>query len=204
MFNSCIHRPANNLFAGTNVSICLGKHCLGAAIGSKSFLTKSMSETKYAPGLRMFSAWHLLLPQTAFSIQCIHPWSLQLVDLCPRTTSNIQHLLILWKYAIHEFLIPALTGRPSCSSLECSYLALPVRLGGLGIANPTETSAPAFLASVKLNASLTDMIMSKGIETHLDYNLLQSLKRDISSENHKSLEQKQKAYTSYYLPRCNA
>ena len=32
--------------------------------------------------------------------------------------------------------------------------------------------------------------MSKGTETHLDYNLLQSLKRDISSENHKSLEQK--------------
>ena len=32
------------------------------------------------------------------------------------------------------------------------------------------------------------MIVSKGNETHLDYNLLQSLKGDISSENHKSLE----------------
>ena len=35
------------------------------------------------------------------------------------------------------------------------------------------------------------MIVSKGItEIQLDYNLLQSLKRDISSENHKSLQQK--------------
>ena len=34
------------------------------------------------------------------------------------------------------------------------------------------------------------MIMSKGTETHLDYNLLHSLKGDISSENHKSLQQK--------------
>ena len=34
------------------------------------------------------------------------------------------------------------------------------------------------------------MIMSKVTETHLDHNLLQSLKKDISSENHKSLQLK--------------
>ena len=61
--------------------------------------------------------------------------------------------------------------------------ALPVWLGGLSIMNPTENSSPAFLAPVKLNALLADMIMPKWIETHLDYNLLQSLKREISSEN---------------------
>eukprot|EP00731_Ephydatia_muelleri_P019440 Em0012g265a len=106
---------AKQLFAGTNVSICAGKRCLGAAIGSKSFT----------------------------------------------------------------------------EDLERSYLALPVRLGELGIANPTETSAPAFLASVKLTAPLTSMIVSTGTtEIQLDYNLLQSLKRDICSENHKSLQQK--------------
>ena len=72
---------------------------------------------------------------------------------------------------------------PSCSSLECNYFALPVWLGGLSIMNPTENSSPAFLAPVKLTALLADMIMPKWIETHLDYNLLQSLKREISSEN---------------------
>ena len=108
-----------------------------------------------------------------------------------RTMSDIQNLLVPLEHAIHEYLLPALTGRPSCSSLERSYLALPVRLGGLGIANPTETSALAFLASVKLTAPLTSMIVSTGTtEIQLDYNLLQSLKRDISSENHKSYQQK--------------
>eukprot|EP00731_Ephydatia_muelleri_P016081 Em0009g505a len=103
--------------------------------------------------------------------------------------SDIQNLLVPLEHAIHEYLLPALTGRPSCSSLERSYLALPVRLGGLGIANPTETSAPAFLASVKLTAPLTSMIMSTET-TEIQLHLLQSLKRDISSENHKSLQQK--------------
>ena len=39
-----------------------------------------------------------------------------------------------------------------------------------------ENYTPGFLASVKLTAPLTDMIVSKGTETHLDYSLLQSLK----------------------------
>ena len=42
--------------------------------------------------------------------------------------------------------------------------------------------------------------VSKGTETHLDYNLLQSLKRDISSENHKSLEQKAEGIYKLLLP----
>ena len=127
----------------------------------------------------------------AFSVQCIHPWSLQSVDF--RLKDNVGHTkpISLFGARNSRISLPALTGRPSCSSLERSYLALPVRLGGLGIANPTETSAPAFLASVKLTAPLTSMIVSTGTtEIQLDYNLLQSLKRDISSENHKSLQQK--------------
>ena len=126
------------------------------------------------------------------------------VDFCLK--DNVGHTKPISSFGapIHECLIPALTGHPSCSSHEHSYLALPVRLGVLGKANPTETSTPAFFVTVKLTASLTDnvMIMSKGTESHLDYNLLQSLKRDISLNNHKSLQQK--AYTSYYLHRCNA
>ena len=108
----------------------------------------------------------------------LHLWKVYASQwiLVSRTMSDIQNLLVPLEHAIHECFIPAITGHPSCSSLEHSYLALPVRLGGLGITNPTETSAPAFLVSVKLTASLTDnvMIMSKGTET----------------ANHKSLQQK--------------
>ena len=183
---------AKQLFAGTNVSICAGKHCLGAAIGSKSFTeeyvrNKVCTWVEEVKSLACIAATH---PHSAYSV-FTHGLSSRWTFVS-RTMSDIQNLLVPLEHAIHEYLLPALTGRPSCSSQEHSYLSLPVRLEGLGIANPTETSAPAFLASVKLTASLTDMIMSKGTETHLhvDYNLLQSLKRDISSENHKSLQQK--------------
>ena len=182
---------AKQLFAGTNVSICAGKCCLGAAIGSKSFTEEYVRKkvctwVEEAKSLACIAATHPHSAYSAFTHGLSSRWT-----FVSRTMSDIQNLLVPLEHAIHEYLLPALTGRPSCSSLEHSYLALPVRLGGLGIANPTKTSAPAFLASVKLTAPLTSMIVSTGTtEIQLDYNLLQSLKRDISSENHKSLQQK--------------
>ena len=182
---------AKQLFAGTNVSICAGKRCLGAAIGSKSFTEEYVRKkvctwVEEVKSLACNAATHPHSAYSAFTHGLSSRWT-----FVSRTMSDIQNLLVPLEHAIHEYLLPALTGRPSCSSLERSYLALPVRLGGLGIANPTETSAPAFLASVKLTAPLTSMIVSTGTtEIQLDYNLLQSLKRDISSENHKSLHQK--------------
>ena len=38
---------------------------------------------------------------------------------------------------IHQHFIPALTGQDPCSGLERELLALPCRLGGLNIPNPT-------------------------------------------------------------------
>ena len=75
---------AKQLFAGTNVSICAGKRCLGATIGSKSF-TEEYVERKYAPGLYGMYCCHA----PTFSVQCIHPWSLQLVDF--RLKDNVGH-----------------------------------------------------------------------------------------------------------------
>ena len=175
---------AKQLFAGTDVSICAGRRCLGAAIGSKSFTeeyvrNKVCTWVEEVKSLASIAATHPHSAYSAFTHGLSSRWT-----FVSRTMSDIQHLLVPLEY------VPALTGRPSCSSLERSYLALPVKLGGLGISNPIEASSPSFLASVKLTAPLADMIMSKGTETHLDYNLLQSLKRDISSENHKFLQQK--------------
>ena len=42
---------------------------------------------------------------------------------------------------LSEHLIPVLTGRPPCSSMIRDLLALPVRLGGLGIRDPSATSS---------------------------------------------------------------
>ena len=128
---------AKQLFAGTSVSICAGKRCLGAAIGSKSF-TEEYVRNKvctWVEDVKCLAFIAVAHPHSAYSA-FTHGLSSQWTFLST-TMSDIQHLLVPLEHAIHEFLIPALTGRPSCSSLERSYLALPVRLGGLGIANPT-------------------------------------------------------------------
>ena len=38
--------------------------------------------------------------------------------------------------AIHQHFIPALTGQEICSKSERDLLALPVRLGGMGLTDP--------------------------------------------------------------------
>ncbi|KAL5489466.1 hypothetical protein EMCRGX_G018560 [Ephydatia muelleri] len=145
---------AKQLFAGTNVSICAGKRCLGAAIGSKSFTEEYVRKKSVD--------FHL--------------------------KDNVGHTKPISPFGARNSRISFTSlNRPPfmLQSGTFSYLALPVRFGGLGIANPTEMSAPAFLASVKLTAPLTSMIVSTGTtEIQLDYNLLQSLKRDINHGFH--------------------
>jgi hypothetical protein len=63
-----------------------------------------------------------------------------------RTIPDIGHLFQPLEDAIHQKFIPSLTGRPPCSKLTRSLLALPVRLGGLGLINPTATTNNNFQA----------------------------------------------------------
>ena len=111
---------AKQLFAGTNVSICAGKHCLGAAIGSKSFTEEYVRNKVYTwvEEVKCIAATHLHSAYSAFTHGLPSQWT-----FVSRTMLDIQNLLVSLEHAIHEFLLPALTGRPSCSSLESSYLA---------------------------------------------------------------------------------
>ena len=53
-----------------------------------------------------------------------------------RTLPDIRDLLEPLENAISHMLIPAITER-KCSQLDRNILALPVRLGGLGLGNPS-------------------------------------------------------------------
>ena len=62
-----------------------------------------------------------------------------------RTVSDITNLLLLLpENAIHQYLIPALTGCPPCSCTVRDLLALPIQLGGLDICDPSATSSECF------------------------------------------------------------
>ena len=57
-----------------------------------------------------------------------------------RTVPHIGHLFQPLEEAIQHNLIPTLTEETAISDLERNFLELPIRLGGLGIVNPTNTA----------------------------------------------------------------
>ena len=57
--------------------------------------------------------------------------------------------------------IPALTGRSPCSEVERALLALPARLGGMGIVNPVAECDHEYEASKEVTAPLVNSIMAQ-------------------------------------------
>ena len=78
-----------------------------------------------------------------------------------RTIPDISDQLQPLEDAIHELLFPAITGRIACSIRERELLALPVRLGGMGLINPARNSPNTFSASERLTAPLAALIVAQ-------------------------------------------
>ena len=76
-----------------------------------------------------------------------------------RTVPNISHLLQPLDNIIRTKLAPAITGRPPHTDAERDLLALPARLGGIALVNPTKVSDAEFSASVRITKSLKDAIL---------------------------------------------
>ena len=75
-----------------------------------------------------------------------------------RTIPNISQLFGPLEEAIRENFIPALIGR-KISDLERRFLALPVRLGGIGIPNPIITADTEYGISASITKNLADAII---------------------------------------------
>ena len=91
---------------------------------------------------------------TAFTHRLLSRWS-----YLQQTIPDIQDLLLPLENAICQHFIPALTGCPPSSAIQRKLLALPVRLGGLGLSNPVASSPAAFQASENLTSPLVALII---------------------------------------------
>ena len=63
-----------------------------------------------------------------------------------RTLTDLEDLLAPLERAIAEVLIPSITGH-HCTQAERELLALPVRMGGMGLTNPSQVAALQYVAS---------------------------------------------------------
>ena len=100
-----------------------------------------------------------------------------------RTIPDIIDLLQPMEDVIHQSFIPALFGRPPCSSIERDLYALPVCLGNLGLMNPYSAASSAFHDSEKLTAPLVALIVAQRMTQTVDRDHVRNLKQSIRKNN---------------------
>ena len=151
---------AERIFAGCGVNITVeGKRHLGAAIGSRSFVKQYIVEkvNYWVSCVRRLSQIARVQPHVAYSAfthGLIGKWT---YFLC--TVPEISDLLKPLEAIAGEF-IPAVTGR-SVGELERKLFALPVRMGGLGLTDPSAVAGFEFNASVSVTSALITQIVQQ-------------------------------------------
>ena len=152
---------AIELFGNTNVEITWqGQRHLGAVIGTGDFKNKYVTEKvdKWIEDITAIANITNEEPQAALSAytkSICHRWV-----FVQRTIPNTSHLFEPLEQCIRQILIPAVVGR-AVSDNERKLLSLPVRWGGLGIADPTETADREYEASCAITEDLAHLIIAQ-------------------------------------------
>ena len=192
---------AKALFADTNVHITIhGKRHLGAALGSRSFTEEYVSckVKEWVDDIMHLAAVASSQPHAAYAA-FTHGLSSRWKYLS-RAIPDIEDLLLPLEKAIHQHLIPALTGREACSPTERELLSLPARLGGLGLINPATNSSEAFTASERITAPLAALIISQGSSQIPDCTQVQKIKREIKESKREMTEARARNIVSHLNP----
>ena len=113
------------------------KRYLGAAIGSPSFIDDFVSHKveewkEETSKLASVAGTQTHATYAAFVHGTKGKWS-----YLRRTVPHCGFLLQPIEDMVHEGSIPAITGRPPCFQMERKMLALPSKLGGLSLVDPT-------------------------------------------------------------------
>ena len=155
-----------------------GKRHLGAALGHRSFVEEYVGAQvkEWVEQIHRLAKVAVTQPHTAYSA-FVHGLAGRWTFLL-RTVPDIEPLLLPLEEAIHHHLIPALTGRDTCGPAERELLSMPIRLGGLGIIDPSKQASHEFSTSTKLSASLVALIMAQDTCYAVDQNDIRKIKAD--------------------------
>ena len=136
---------AEEIFAGSGVKITReGRPHLGAPLGTTAYKRKLVSSKvkEWCTEIDTLACIANTEPHAAYAAYThglFSKWS-----FLSRVVPDIDPLLHPLEDAIRHKLLPVITGKPPFNDLERQLIALPVRLGGLGIPNPTERSQQEF------------------------------------------------------------
>ena len=202
-------QEAQDLFSGTGVQISYhGQRHLGAAIGSEGFKHQYVSSkiSKWIDDVKDLAKIAFEEPQAALSAYTkgiCHRWT-----YIQRTISNIADLFHPLEECIKDVFIPALIGR-QVSDTDRKILSMPVRFGGIGLANPVETADREYSASKRVTENLSNLILQQNQDISL-YNkeIVANIIKEVKSEKEAYLNEKLQDLTSNitdaHLKRCLA
>ena len=145
---------ARSIFEETAINITTdGRKHLGAGLGSRSYLEQYVNGKVEEWVGQVTKLAEFALPQlqacyAAFSYGLKHRWTYFL-----RTLPDLEDLLALLERARADVLIPSITGH-YCTQGERELLALPVRMGGMDLTNPSQEAASDYVASANISGPL--------------------------------------------------
>ena len=129
---------AHTLFTGSDIEVTTrGHRHLGAVVGSAAFKDEYVRKhvDEWVNEVRCLSDIARTQPHAAYSA-FVHGLTGHWSHIM-HTIPDIGNLLAALENVIHLEFLPSLSGRPASSSVERKIFALPARLGGLGLINPT-------------------------------------------------------------------
>ena len=153
---------AREIFKPTKVNITTkGRKHLGAVIGSNEYKDNYVSEKidNFVNQLRSLTEIAKFEPQCAYA--CLTKGLLSKLTYVMRTIPEIQHHLQRIDNIILTEFLPTLFGGKQISDLERRIMALPVRLGGLGIPILAEITGQEYSNSKFASSDLVNSIISQ-------------------------------------------
>ena len=183
-------KRAKELFEGTNITITVEGHKhLGAVIGSpgyKDAFVKNMVD-RWVQEIQELSTIAKTEPHAAYTnfiFSMKQKWNYAM-----RTIPDIKCYMEPLEKSIREVFLPALLACPVSDNIR-DLLALPARMGGMGIINPVEASDIENQNSTKLTGLLTSVIVEQSHNGIVDHECIKKIKKEISQEREKRQRQK--------------
>ena len=145
----------------------------------------------YPVRLSLFDLASRICSISTTSLLCsLHLWLERSVEVFfLRTFPKVHDLLEPLENAISQVLIPAITERKS-NQLDWTILALPVRLGGLGLGNPCLKASREYASSVKVTTPLVEQVVSQSHKLPED-SLVISAQQAVTRERSKEFEDRE-------------
>ena len=165
-----------------------GERHLGAAIGSECFKKQYINEKigHWINDVKEIADIAKEEPQAAYIAYVsgiAHRWS-----FVQRTVDGIAELFLPLENTIRHMFLPALLGR-QISDDERALLKLPLRFGGLGITDPSETANQEYRSSKRITEALTRMIENQDqCLANLDKEESSCTKKNIHKEKNETYE----------------